>query len=68
MGASIRVVVQNARDLKDMVDRAVALAFQEGFFQGGNRLLVTAGVPFGTLGATNLLRIASVFRGRTKAV
>ncbi|KEC58957.1 hypothetical protein O97_00138, partial [Bartonella henselae str. Zeus] len=34
--------------------------------QGGDRFLVTAGVPLGTPGATNLLRIASVSQDRTK--
>ncbi|GAA5107548.1 pyruvate kinase [Bartonella jaculi] len=62
------VVVQDARDLEDMVDRAAAIAFQEGFCQGGDQFLVTAGVPFGTPGATNLLRIASVSQDGTKAV
>ncbi|MGF7157196.1 pyruvate kinase [Bartonella heixiaziensis] len=62
------VVVQDARDLEDMVDRAAAIAFQEGFCQGGDRFLVTAGVPFGTPGATNLLRIASVSQDGTKGI
>ncbi|ETS12970.1 pyruvate kinase alpha/beta domain-containing protein, partial [Bartonella henselae] len=60
------VVTEDAWDLEDMVDRAAAIAFQEGFCQGGDRFLVTAGVPLGTPGATNLLRIASVSQDRTK--
>ncbi|WP_375672805.1 pyruvate kinase alpha/beta domain-containing protein, partial [Bartonella sp. AA16SXTY] len=59
------VVTEDARDLEDMVDRAAAIAFQEGFCQGGDRFLVTAGVPLGTPGATNLLRIASVSQDGT---
>ncbi|PIT70350.1 hypothetical protein CEV08_04700 [Bartonella tribocorum] len=54
-----------------MVDRAAAIAFQEGFCQAGDRFLVTAGVPLGTPSITiscsswntwyyNLLRIAFV--------
>ncbi|WP_455465941.1 pyruvate kinase [Bartonella sp. B39] len=62
------VVVQDARDLEDMVDRAAVLAFQEGFCQGGDRFVVTAGVPFGTPGATNLLRIASVSQDGIKGI
>ncbi|EJF79879.1 Pyruvate kinase [Candidatus Bartonella washoeensis] len=62
------VVAEDARDLEDMVDRAAALAFQEGFCCEGDQFLVTAGVPLGTPGATNLLRIASVLRNRKKAV
>ncbi|EJF87677.1 pyruvate kinase [Bartonella rattimassiliensis] len=62
------VVTEDARNLEDMVDRAAAIAFQEGFCQGGDRFLVTAGVPLGTPGATNLLRIASVSQDGTKAI
>ncbi|WP_208435350.1 pyruvate kinase [Bartonella phoceensis] len=62
------VVTEDARDLEDMVDRAAALAFQEGFCQAGDRFLVTAGVPFGTPGATNLLRIACVSQDGTKGI
>ena len=43
-----------------MVDKAVMLALREGFAIKGDRLVVTAGVPFGTPGATNILRIAWV--------
>ncbi|MET3589232.1 pyruvate kinase [Bartonella silvatica] len=62
------VVSEDAQNLEDMVDRAAALAFQEGFCQSGDRFLVTAGIPFGTPGTTNLLRIASVSADGTKAV
>ncbi len=62
------VVTQDARSLEDMVDRAAAIAFQEGFCKGGDRFLVTAGVPLGTPGATNLLRIASVSQDGTKGI
>ncbi|MBB5074189.1 pyruvate kinase [Bartonella callosciuri] len=60
------VVVQDARNLEDMVDRAAAIAFQEGFCQGGDRFLVKVGIPFGTPGALSLLRIAAVFESGTK--
>ncbi|WP_273759233.1 pyruvate kinase [Bartonella sp. ML70XJBT.G] len=62
------VVSEDARDLEDMVDRAAAIAFQEGFCRSGDRFLVTAGVPLGTPGATNLLRIAAVSQDGTKGV
>jgi pyruvate kinase len=54
------VVTDDARDLDDMVDRACRIAFKEGFSRGGQRVIVVAGVPFGTPGATNMLRIAYV--------
>ena len=43
-----------------MVDRACQIAHEEGFSKPGERLIISAGVPFGTPGATNLLRIAFV--------
>ncbi len=57
------VLTEDAQDESDMVDRACRIAFQEGCAKPGQRIIVTAGVPFGTPGATNLLRIAFVSTG-----
>jgi pyruvate kinase len=54
------VVTQDARDLDDMVNRACRFAFKDGFAKPGQRIIVVAGVPLGTPGATNMLRIAFV--------
>ncbi len=54
------VVTDDARDERDMADRACRHAFIEGFAGVGERVLVVAGVPFGTPGSTNNLRIAVV--------
>jgi pyruvate kinase len=54
------VVTEDARDQDDMVDRACRIAFKEGFAKPGQRIITVAGVPFGTPGATNMLRIAYV--------
>ena len=54
------VVTEDAHDVDDMVDRACRIAFREGFARQGQRVIVVAGVPFGTPGATNMLRIAYV--------
>jgi pyruvate kinase len=54
------VVTPDATDLDDMVDRACRIAFSEGFGQPGDRVIVTAGVPLRTPGATNMLRIAYI--------
>jgi pyruvate kinase len=54
------VITEDARDQDDMVDRACRIAFKEGFAKAGQRVIVVAGVPFGTPGATNMLRIAYV--------
>ncbi len=52
------VVTEDAHDQDDMVDRACHIAVREGFAKPGQRVIVVAGVPLGTPGATNMLRIA----------
>ena len=54
------VITEDAHDQDDMVDRACRTAFREGFAKPGQRIITVAGVPFGTPGATNMLRIAYV--------
>src|SRR5476651_1644845 len=54
------VVTEDAHDQDDMVDRACRIAFKESFAKAGQRVIVVAGVPLGTPGATNMLRIAYV--------
>ncbi|RUT34607.1 pyruvate kinase [Arsenicitalea aurantiaca] len=54
------VQTEDAISLEDMVDRACVIAYQEGFARPGDRIAITAGVPLGTPGATNMLRIAFV--------
>jgi pyruvate kinase len=50
----------DARDFQEMVDKASHFAVTDGFAKAGDRIIITAGVPFGTPGATNVLRIARV--------
>ena len=54
------IVAEDARDQDDMVNRACRLAFKDGFAKAGRRVIIVAGVPLGTPGATNMLRIAFV--------
>ncbi|MBI1201636.1 MAG: pyruvate kinase [Rhodopseudomonas sp.] len=54
------VITEDAHDQDDMVERACRIAFKEGFAKAGQRVIVVAGVPLGTPGATNMLRIAYV--------
>jgi pyruvate kinase len=56
------VVAEDAHDQDDMVDRACRIAFREGFAKAGERVIIVAGVPLGTPGATNMVRIAYVGR------
>lgn len=54
------VLTNDPENLDDMVDKACRIAYQEGFANPGQRVIITAGVPLGTPGATNMLRIAFV--------
>jgi len=54
------VITEDAHDQDDMVDRASRIAFTEGFAKAGQRVIIVAGLPLGTPGATNMLRIAYV--------
>jgi pyruvate kinase len=54
------VQTDDPRDLDDMVAKACRIAYQEGFALPGQRVIISAGVPLGTPGATNMLRIAVV--------
>ncbi len=54
------VRTKDPTDLDDMVDRACRIAYREGFARPGQRVVITAGVPLGTPGATNMLRVAYV--------
>ncbi len=54
------VITEDAHDQDDMIERASRIAFKEGFAKAGQRIIIVAGVPLGTPGATNMLRIAYV--------
>lgn len=54
------VVTDDARSLMDLVQRASRISAEEGFAKPGDRIIITAGVPFGSAGVTNLLRIATI--------
>ena len=49
-----------ARDFQDMVTKASHFAVADGFARESDRIIITAGVPFGTPGATNVLRVTRV--------
>jgi pyruvate kinase len=54
------VLTEDAHDLDDVVDRSTQLAYEEGFAKPGERIVITAGVPLGMSGSTNLLRVAFI--------
>ena len=57
-GVHAVVIPEDAHNFADMVQKAVRLAHSESFATKGQKLVITAGVPFGTPGATNILRVA----------
>ena len=54
------VLTEDLHSFDDMVNKAVDIASREGYAASGERLVITAGVPFGTPGSTNIVRIARV--------
>jgi pyruvate kinase len=54
------LVTEDAHDIADMAKRACRNANIEGFAEAGDRIIIVAGVPFGTPGATNMVRIAYI--------
>jgi pyruvate kinase len=54
------VLTADIRSFSEMVDKARRIAVKQEIAKQGDRLVITAGVPFGTPGATNILRIAYV--------
>ena len=54
------VLTDDAKDLDEMVEKACRIAYREGFARPGQRIIISAGVPLGTPGATNMLRVAFV--------
>lgn len=54
------VMGEDATNEQELVNIACSMASADGFAKQGQRIIVTAGVPFGTPGSTNLLRIVFV--------
>ncbi|HVZ01304.1 MAG TPA: pyruvate kinase [Dongiaceae bacterium] len=52
------VLTADIRNFSEMVDKARRIAVKQEIAQHGDRLVITAGVPFGTPGMTNTLRVA----------
>ena len=53
------VCIEMTSDYDNMVTKARELAVTEGFAQKGDRIVVIFGVPFGTPGSTNNLRVVT---------
>lgn len=54
------VLTEDPNSVADMVTKACRLAAREGMAEQGDKIIVSAGLPFGTPGATNMLRIVRI--------
>lgn len=52
--------VTDVNSFAETVERATGLMVEKGYAQKGDNIVLTAGVPFGVSGTTNVLRIAEV--------
>lgn len=57
------VQTAEVRSFSEMVEKACKACQREGFAKVGDRIVITAGVPFGCSGTTNILRVAEVQEG-----
>ena len=53
-------VGDDAQNTREMVSNACKIIKEEGLAKAGDSIIITAGVPFGNSGSTNLLRIAKI--------
>ncbi|BDG61025.1 pyruvate kinase [Caldinitratiruptor microaerophilus] len=54
------VVKEEATSTDTMMDRAIEGALESGLVRGGDLVVITAGVPLGIQGTTNLIRVETV--------
>ena len=51
------VHTRDVADFEEMVGKAKRMALRHGIAKAGERIIITAGVPFGTPGSTNVLHV-----------
>jgi pyruvate kinase len=52
------VLISDPENQADMVRKACRIAYDEGFCKAGEGVIITAGVPIGSPGTTNMIRVA----------
>ena len=55
-------VVDDILTSTEMVDRACRIVKKYNIVPSGSQIIITAGVPFGRVGSTNLMRIATIIK------
>jgi pyruvate kinase len=59
------VLTSDPENQADMVRKACRIAFEEEFVKAGEGVIIVAGVPLGSPGTTNMVRIAFIGEGGT---
>jgi pyruvate kinase len=54
------VLIEDAQSIDEMFSKAGEIASREGFAKPGDRILISAGIPIGAPGTTNMLRVATI--------
>ena len=54
------IVIQDAIETDELIDRAIFGAINEGFVSEGDITVVTAGIPLGISGNTNLIKVHTI--------
>lgn len=62
------VNTSEVNSFSDMVEKACRVALRERIAQVGDLLVITAGVPFGITGSTNVMRVARITEEHAKPV
>ncbi|WP_324749187.1 pyruvate kinase [Sphingomonas sp. LY54] len=52
------VRTRDVESFEEMIAKAKRMALRHGLAKGGDRIIITAGVPFGTPGSTNVVQVA----------
>jgi len=52
------VHIEGVKNFAETVEKAISIAAEKKLAKTGEKIVLTAGVPFGTPGSTNILRIA----------
>jgi pyruvate kinase len=54
------VATKDIGNFEEMVAKGKRMALRHGFGKAGSKLVILAGVPFGTPGSTNLLHVVTL--------
>ena len=54
------IVIQDAQETDELIDRAIFGAINEGFVSEGDLTVVTAGIPLGISGNSNLIKVHTI--------